>query len=105
MKPQLPNAQKIDALDRGGQVIPHMLQLLMSVWVLISQPLSGFPSQSAKPGSQAKPQLPDAHVVVALGTTGQTIPHIPQLAVSVRVFDSHPSAMLLLQSSNGGVQV
>lgn len=44
------------------QVTPHAPQLV-AVRVLVSQPLFGLPSQSAKPVAQVGAQAPAVHVV------------------------------------------
>jgi hypothetical protein len=50
----------------GAHLAPQALQLLVSVLRLTSQPLTGLPSQSAKPGSQVLiPQTPSVHLAVA----------------------------------------
>ena len=50
----------------GAHLAPQALQLAVSVLRLTSQPLAGFPSQSAKPASQVLiPHTPKAHLGVA----------------------------------------
>ena len=66
------------------QTLPHAPQLLTSPVVLISQPLAGSRSQSAKPALQVKPHTPAAQVGCALAGVGQTVPQAPQLRMVFR---------------------
>jgi hypothetical protein len=52
---------------------------------LISQPLAGFLSQSAKPALHVKLHCEPVQVATALGRAGQTVPHAPQLLGLLRV--------------------
>jgi hypothetical protein len=73
---------------------PHAPQLLVSVFVLTSQPSAGLPLQSWKPALQVwTAQAPSWQAGVPLGTE-QTAPHPPQLLASVFVLTSQPSALL-----------
>jgi hypothetical protein len=58
-------------------------QCAVDVRVSASQPLPALPSQFAKFALQLKPQAPPLHVVAALAGVGQTMPHAPQLEVSL----------------------
>jgi hypothetical protein len=74
----------------------------MSVLVLVSQPLSGLPSQSAKPGlHRTSRHAPSEQSLVALARL-QLRPHAPQFIVLLRVFTSHPSLVMRLQSAKPG---
>jgi hypothetical protein len=59
---------------------------------LVSQPLAAVRSQSAKPPWHARTHAPALQVGVALGSLGQRVPHIPQLAVSLAVSAQMPLA-------------
>ena len=50
--------------------------------MFVSQPLLGFPSQSAQPAAQLGTQAPAVQLVDPLGLT-QTVPQEPQLEVEV----------------------
>ena len=65
------------------QTWPHAPQLVGSVVRLVSQPLAGLPSQSAKPALQVPPQTPLVQVATPLEKAGQTWPHVPQLLTSL----------------------
>src|SRR6185437_2785467 len=60
----------------------HVPQLLASVSRLVSQPLSGLPSQSPKPVAQLGTQTPFTHAFVLFRPT-HLIPQPPQLLGSV----------------------
>lgn len=66
-----------------------------------SQPLSGLPSQSEKPGRHGPvPQVPPVHVAaIVFGRTGQAIPQAPQLLGLPR-FTSQPFADAPSQFAN-----
>jgi hypothetical protein len=64
----------------AGQTLPHVLQLLTSVFVLVSQPLFGLPSQLLKPAAQAGTHTPAVQAVVPFAFE-QATPQAPQLAV------------------------
>ena len=67
--------------------------------VSVSHPLEFVASQLPQPAAHEDTrQVPVAHVATALGST-QGLLHAPQLAFVLR-FVSHPSAYVLLQSSN-----
>lgn len=55
--PQMPAVQ-VAVAPNGGQTLPQIPQLLISVFVFISQPLAVLPSQLAKPALH----VPNAHV-------------------------------------------
>ena len=60
-------------------LVPHLPQLFGSVWALDSQPVSGSPSQSAKPPVHAVNLQPSvSQLAVALGRV-QVAPQFPQL--------------------------
>ncbi len=50
----------------AGQTLPHVLQLLTSEFVFVSQPLFGLPSQFLKPAEHVGTQAPPVHAVVPL---------------------------------------
>ena len=70
-------------------MVPQAPQLLV-VWSETSQPFEGSASQLAQPALHRIPQPPAAHVEVALGAPGQTVPQAPQLFVAVRRLASQP---------------
>jgi hypothetical protein len=79
--------------------------LLLSVWVLISQPSCELWLQSAKPKLHAATmQFPAEHVAEPLGRLLQTRPHWPQLLRLFWVFVSHPLLALRSQSANPALQ-
>jgi hypothetical protein len=79
------------------QVTPHAPQLEI-VDRSISQPVAGFPSQSANPEAQTSEHAPAVHTGVALGPVGQGTEHAPQLDASIPVLISQPSEAFRLQS-------
>src|SRR5258708_7181600 len=81
-----------------GHLVPQTPQLLASVPVLISQPSPATLLQSAKPALQTTVQTPAAQVGVVLARL-QTLPQPPQLAMSVWVPVSQPSAAIMSQSA------
>jgi hypothetical protein len=72
---------------------------LVSVLRLVSQPLAGMPSQSAKPELQTRPHAPLLQTAVEFGPEGQTLPQPPQWFASVRMLVSQPLAGLPSQSA------
>jgi hypothetical protein len=50
----------------AGHTFPHVLQLLTSVFVLVSHPLFGLPSQFLNPAEQVGTQAPPVQAVVPL---------------------------------------
>jgi hypothetical protein len=73
-----------------GQTLPHMVQLLVSVLVLTSQPLVGSPSQSAYGGVHVPTtQAPPLQVEVACGKS-HGVSQAPQWLASVFRFVSQP---------------
>ncbi len=85
------------ALARVGHAVPHIPQWVVLTRVSASQPLAALMSQSAKPGSQVKPQAPAAQVDIALALAGHALPQVPQCARVVRVSTSQPLAALMSQ--------
>src|SRR5262245_60626996 len=79
-------------------------------WTLVSrfvsQPVSGLPSQLAKPGLHGPMlQLLAAHAAAEVLASGrQTWSHDPQLLGSRAVSTSQPSDVVALQSANPGLQ-
>ena len=65
---------------------------------LVSQPLVATPSQSPRPALQRKPHVDEAQVVAAPARAGQALRQAPQLATSVVLLLSQPSAGSPLQS-------
>ena len=61
--PQTPPTQ-FGVPPAAGHTFPHVLQLLMSELVLVSQPLFGLPSQFLNPAEQVGTQTPPVHAVV-----------------------------------------
>jgi hypothetical protein len=86
-----------DAPLEKRQVKPQAPQLLTLVSA-VSQPLPALPSQLPKLVLQAKPQVPDAQVALALLGAAHTLPQRPQCEVEVSVRTSQPSPPLELQS-------
>jgi hypothetical protein len=82
----------------------HAPQLLVSVFVLTSQPLAFVMSQSAKPALQLIEHIEAAHDAVPLAVP-QALPQPPQFVALVDVFTSHPSAGFMLQSAFGSMHV
>jgi len=62
--------------------------LLLSDVVLTSHPFAAMRSQSAKPGSHAKPHVPPVQVRDEFGWFGHESPHALQLFGSPAVFTS-----------------
>jgi hypothetical protein len=81
-------------------------QLLSSLLRLISHPLIGLPSQSAKPALQADTvHWPDEQADAAvLARLLQLSPHAPQFATEVDRLVSQPSAGFPLQSPKPALQ-
>ena len=74
------------------QVLPQLLQWVVLVFRLASQPSASSALQSANPAAQApKVQLPDTQVSDAFNML-QTAPQPPQLASDEAVFTSQPLA-------------
>ena len=76
----------------------HAPQFKLSLVVLVSQPLTALPSQSAKPAEQAKPHAPAMHVALALAAPPHTMPQPLQLLTSVSLLTSQPLARMPSQS-------
>lgn len=83
--PQVPPPHVRDELGRVGHTFPHEPQRFTSVCVSVSQPFTGFASQSPKPPLQTNPQALPAQVRLALARAGQLAPHAPQLFTSIWV--------------------
>ena len=84
------------------QAEPQVPQLAVSVCRLISHPLAGLPSQSAKPALQLYWQAPREHPVALMlvgASAAQSVPHPPQFATSVLMLISQPSARPPVQSA------
>jgi hypothetical protein len=77
---------------------PHAPQLVALVWVSVSQPFAGLPSQSPAPALHCGEQTPEAQAVVPAGLV-QVLPQVPQLEVVLNDV-SHPVATLPSQSPN-----
>jgi hypothetical protein len=60
--------------------VPHAPQLSTLVCRLVSQPLTGLPSQLAQPASQVGTQTPLLHTVVPCALL-HTVPQAPQFCV------------------------
>jgi len=70
---------------------PQLPQLEISVFVLTSQPLVGFPSQLANPAlHEPIEQRPPVQAGLPFVTAGQTVPQPPQFVTLEFVFISHP---------------
>jgi hypothetical protein len=80
------------------QLTPQLPQFAALAATLTSQPLSGAPSQSAKPAAQVKPQAPPWQVDVAFARAGQVLPQAPQV-VGDSMLASQPLAGLRSQSA------
>ena len=93
------------------EVVPFVLvqplrqapQCLMSVSVLVSQPLSGLPSQSLYPASHVGEHRPNAQEVVPLALV-QEFPHEPQLSTSPPMKVTQPLSGSPSQSPQPGSQ-
>ncbi len=89
-QPQTPPTQVAVAPAGTEQTCPHAPQLLTSLSVCVSQPLTLSLSQSVYPGSQ---ELTTQMFAVQWGTAWgsvQACPQLPQLDGSVAVWISHP---------------
>jgi hypothetical protein len=73
--------------------------------MLTSQPLAGFPSQSANPGLQTILQTLFVQTAVLSGPEGHALLQEPQLPVLLVVLVSQPLAGLLSQLPQPGTQV
>jgi hypothetical protein len=87
------------------QGMPQALQCIVDVVRSTSHPFAPSPSQSPRPGSQVKPQIPPAHASVASGVGPQDAPQTPQSAIEVASSASHPLDALPSQSSYPAEQV
>jgi hypothetical protein len=85
--------------------VPQAPQSLVLFWVLVSQPLLDWPSQSAVPALHFEhPQLPLTQFGVPFGQE-HTFPQALQLLVLWSRFVSQPFARLLSQSPKPALQV
>jgi hypothetical protein len=73
--------------------LPHVPQLVNDVFVFVSQPFFGLPSQSPNPAVQTGAHTPAEHEVVPLALA-HTDPHAPQLPASVCRLISQPLTTL-----------
>ncbi len=105
VSPQVLIAHVGVALGGVGHTAPQRPQLFRSVVVLTSQPFAALPSQFAKPVLQVNPQVPIAHVGVALGGVGHKVPQRPQCIALVPVLTSQPFAALPSQFAKPVLQV
>ena len=97
-------ARHTSAADlRERHKIPQLPQFLASACVLTSQPLAGFPSQSAKPGVQLVVHVPLVQAKLWLAPAEQTLPQAPQFLSSVLVFTSQPVLAARSQSRKPGL--
>ena len=71
----------------------------------VSQPLRALPSQSPKPGLQARPHTPLAQVGEPLASAGHARPHMAQLPADARTLTSQPLPALPSQSAKPVAQV
>jgi hypothetical protein len=88
----------------GAQALPQRPQCDVDARRSASQPSAAAALQSANPGLQVKPQVPEVQVAVVFAGAGQTRPHIPQLAGRPRLV-SQPSLPMPLQLAKPEMQV
>jgi hypothetical protein len=87
------------------QALLHAPQFWTSVFLLISHPLAGAPSQFKKPIAHVSTlQLPLTHMLVACASM-QAFMHMPQLSTSPCVSTSQPLAAIMSQSANPAEQL
>ena len=89
-----PPAQPLAATLARAHTAPHAPQWAGSLAVL-AQKVDGAAPQVRRGAAQVVPQTPAEHTRPA----AQAAPQAPQLALSVRVLTSQPSAGLALQSA------
>jgi hypothetical protein len=95
---QFPELQKLAAFGKLHCLL-HVPQLLILLKRLVSQPSDTRPLQLPNPELQVPtPQIPDEQVARPL-MAGQTVLHVPQLAMSVETRVSQPLALLPSQSA------
>src|SRR5689334_5685167 len=93
-------AQVAAALAGTGQAMPQPPQFITSLATLISQPVTGFLSQSEKPCAQLVIwQAPMAHAWTLLAPVHMR-PQAPQFFASATVDTSQPLITRLSQSAN-----
>lgn len=89
----------------GAHASPHAPQWLRLMFRFSSQPLLGFPSQSAQPAAHSPiTQEPLVHVAAAFAKE-HALSHCPQCVRLPLVAVSQPSALLALQSPKPGAQL
>jgi len=101
--PHVPDEHVAVAFKRE-QALPQLPQFATLLWVFVSQPFVGSPSQLPHPATQVGTQAPVVHVVVPCGFV-QPFPHVPQLDVLVWVFVSQPFAGFESQFAKPGEQL
>lgn len=85
---------------------PQPPQLAAFVWMFVSHPFVGSPSQSANPALHGpSSHFPALHPGSAFGSAAHAVPHVWQFAGSFSSSASHPSLLFLLQSANPGLQL
>jgi hypothetical protein len=87
------------------QLMPHAPQFVVLVARFTSHPFDGFASQSANPVMHVNPHAPAEQTATALAGVGHACPHIPQFAIDVWRFASHPSAAIALQLPKPAAQL
>ncbi len=73
------------------QTVPHAPQFKFDVFVFVSHPLFGLPSQLAKPCAHMGAHAPPLHDVVPF-MFEHVVPHDPQLLALLVVLISQPFA-------------
>jgi hypothetical protein len=76
------------------QTVPQAPQWLVLVVVVTSQPLAPLPSQLARPALHTGTHTPEEHEVLLAPVVEQTVPHAPQLLVSVESARQMPPQLL-----------
>lgn len=103
--PHTPAVHPAVAFAMLMQPRPHMPQFMTLVCVLVSQPSVASMLQSPNPGAHAPTvHTPIAHADVPFAAM-QRFAQRPQFSPLTRRSTSQPSAALLLQSANPGLQV
>jgi hypothetical protein len=101
--PQVPDEHVAVAL-RSEQALPQLPQFVTLLWVFVSHPFVGSPSQLPHPTTQVGAHVPLEQTVVPWGFV-QPLPQLPQLATLVCVFVSQPFAALVSQLAKPGEQL
>jgi hypothetical protein len=86
--PHIPAEQTPVALA-GAHDTPHAPQFAGEFAVSVSQPFTGSPSQSSKPGLHVTAHAWAVQMLVWFCPAGHARPHAPQFCASART-DSHP---------------